>query len=88
MPYTTYIEKCCHTLSVAGEYPTDVYLVSLVHVQHFVRKIAQSLPSNGLEPLWISTTPIGMYVKFLEEELKRYRNSLPQDLHLSGKYSF
>ena len=70
MPYTTYIETCCHTLAGAGEYPTDVYLVSLVRLQHFVRKIAHSLPSNELEPLWSPTTPVGMYVKSLEMSSK------------------
>jgi hypothetical protein len=82
MPYTTYIEKCYLTLAGAGEYPTDIYLISLIRLQHFVRKIANSLPSNELEPLWSPTTPIGMYVKSLEEGLQRYRKSLPQDLFL------
>jgi hypothetical protein len=83
MPYTTYIEKCCLTLAEANEYPTDVYLVSLIRLQHFVRKIANSLPSNELEPQWSLTTPVGMYVKSLEEGLQRYRKSLPPDLLLS-----
>jgi hypothetical protein len=86
MPYTTYIETCCHTLAGAGEYPTDVYLVGLVRLQRFVRKIALSLPSNELEPLWSPTTPVGMYVKSLEEELQSYQSSLPQQLKLSGKF--
>lgn len=85
MPYTTYIEKCCLTLAEAKEHSTDVYLVSLVRLQHSVRKIAHSLPSNELEPLWSPATPVRMYVKSLGEELQKYRNSLPQNLQLSGE---
>jgi hypothetical protein len=85
MPYTAYIESCCHSLAGAGQYPTDVYLVSLVHLQHFVRKIENTLPSNEFEPSWSPTTPISMYVKSLEEDLQRYKGSLLQHLQLSGE---
>jgi hypothetical protein len=85
MQYTTYLENCCLALAEAEEYSTDPYLISLVRLQHFVRKIAQDLPSHEPEPLWNPTAPVGMYVKSLEGELQRFRSSLPQEQQLSGR---
>jgi len=85
MPYTAYLERCCLALAEAEEYSTDPYLISLVRLQHFVRKIEQNLPSYELEPLWSPTAPIGMYVKSLEGELQRFKYSLPQELLLGSR---
>jgi hypothetical protein len=71
MTHTPYIEDCCTALEQHNEFSTDTCLVKLVRTQVVVRKLAQSLPSDDLEPLWNSMTPIGMVVKALEAEMEK-----------------
>jgi hypothetical protein len=71
MTYTPYIEDCCSALEQHDEFSTDICLTKLVRTQVVVRKLAQSLPSDDLQPLWSSMTPIGMIVKALEAEAEK-----------------
>jgi hypothetical protein len=71
MPYTPYIEDCCTALERHNEFPTDICLAKLVRTQVVIRKLAQSLPSDDLQPMWSSMTPIGMVVKALEAEVEK-----------------
>jgi hypothetical protein len=71
MPYTPYIEYCCTASEQHNEFATDICLAKLVRIQVVIRKLAQSLPSDDLQPMWSSMTPIGMVVKALEAEVKK-----------------
>jgi hypothetical protein len=71
MTYTPYVEECCTAFEQHNELPTDICLAKLVRTQIVVRKLAQGLPSDDLQPLWNSMTPIEMIVKVLEAEVEK-----------------
>ncbi|KAE9379897.1 hypothetical protein N431DRAFT_476949 [Stipitochalara longipes BDJ] len=71
MRYTPYVEDCCISIEQHNEFPTDIWLAKLVRTQIAVRKLAQSLPNDDLQPMWNSMTPIGIIVKRLEAEVEK-----------------
>ncbi|MCJ1383625.1 hypothetical protein MMC17_006739 [Xylographa soralifera] len=80
LPFNSYLEKCCVELSRGTEYRTDIYLVQMVRLQHFVERISQSLISDEIHPSWNMKAPIAFYIRSMESELGKWKSSLPSDL--------
>ncbi|MCJ1433461.1 hypothetical protein MMC27_002823 [Xylographa pallens] len=80
LPFNSYLEKCCIELSRAGEYHTDIYLVQMVRLQHFVERIGQSLTSDEIHPSWNLKAPVAFSIKSIESDLHKWKSSLPFDL--------
>jgi len=67
-----YIWDCCRVLKESEEYPTDEYLMHLVHLQSVIGKIRLvSLPLSRIDQ------PLVIYIKMLQNELQQFKDNLP-----------
>ncbi|EXJ87450.1 hypothetical protein A1O3_04410 [Capronia epimyces CBS 606.96] len=82
--YTKYADECCHLISEAAEYETDLYLVRLTQQCRLGDRMSRTLSPDECE--WESgsdfsfSAPIGACVKMFEAELQRLKASTLQDL--------
>ncbi len=83
--YTRYAEECCHFLSEAGEFPTDVYLVQVVKLLYLGDKISRTLNPQDFDPSSNIAAPVGASVKSLEAELQSLKPLVEPDILQHGK---
>ena len=80
LPYSLYLESCCQELSRARGHRTDLYLVEMVRLQHFVERIGQSVVSDDINPILNVEAPIAFQYSSIRRELSMWKRSLPPDL--------
>jgi hypothetical protein len=78
--YTEYTDECLITLGEMKEYPTDEYVVYLLRLHRIGEKIRRTLWDDPIDVAWGLSAPVGMCVRYLEIELRRFRESIPMDL--------
>lgn len=78
MRFTQHLEDCCQALISAAEYPSDFQLVQHVRLQ---RVLERYLPQAIGQPL---SVPVRSFVKCFEEDIEKYKQSLPPDLLKDG----
>lgn len=74
--HTAYLGQCCKLLDEAAEYPTDLYLTSLVRVQMFLSRGLEASRLDEPEGSAASTAAVSMYVKSFQRELRDSRTTL------------
>ncbi|KAI9729358.1 MAG: hypothetical protein M1834_006881 [Cirrosporium novae-zelandiae] len=84
--FTSYMDEGCRTLLEAGEYPSDTYLTHLVNLQKTVERISESPLHSEADSSSNRKPPVGMYVKGVQEEMTRFKDSLPPELQQSREY--
>ena len=75
MRFTDHLENCCQALINNPEYSTDIILVQLVRLHRVVeRYLPQAMGHSVLG------VPVRSFVKCFEDDIQRFRQSIPQDL--------
>lgn len=78
--YTKYTEECSVILSEMKEYPTDEYIVHLLRLHRIGEKIRKTLWDDPIDVTWGLSSSLGMCVRYLEIELRHFKDSIPLNL--------
>jgi hypothetical protein len=79
MRFTPHLEDCCQALLAEAEYPSDIALVQHVRLQRVVERYIPQALSQPVLPV-----PVRSFVKCFEEDIQRFRQSIPRDLLQDG----
>lgn len=71
-----YLEDCCRSLQDIKEYPHDVYMTTIVHLQHIAEKIDRLSGNHKQEPMTPGSAS-ELYVTSLRSDLDAFQNRLP-----------
>ena len=81
-----YVDDCCHAISEASEYATDVDVIHLTRLHSLANRITGTLfHDDWHETSGFTSAPIGACVKSLESELLQLNDSLSVGAHQNGK---
>lgn len=78
--YSKYTDECLVTVGEMKEYPTDEYIVYLLRLHRIGEKIRRTLWDDPIDIAWGLSAPVGMCVRYLEIELRQFRELIPTDL--------
>ena|SRR6187402_942936 len=85
LQYSSYLEYCCHTLTEANEYESDLVLASLVRMQYILEPINRSFAATTIADE--VKAPVWMIVKSARAELQRFWGSLPVQIQQNRGYT-
>lgn len=86
--YTKYTDECLLKLTETQEYPSDEYVVCLLRLHRIGEKIRRTLWDDPIDIAWGLSAPVGMGVRYLEMELRQFREVIPEDLAQNSKWLF
>lgn len=81
---TTQLELCLKALENAAEYPSDVFLIKLAKSQQIAQNIALTMSLDQGQPNM--QLPIAMMVQSFQDQLKNFRETLPEHLQNHRTY--
>lgn len=82
--FTKYTEECCKVLEQVAENPVDSHLVQLVRVMNLAERIHCTLYRTDLHSSPVSSSPIGLSIRWLEAELRELKARMSGDPSQSG----
>ncbi|CAG8321418.1 unnamed protein product [Penicillium salamii] len=77
--FTKYTEECCKVLEQVAENPVDSHLVQLVRVMNLAERIHCTLYRTDLHSSPVSSSPIGLSIRWLEAELRELKARMSGD---------
>jgi len=77
--WTQHLEDCCQALLADAEYPSDIALVHHVRLHHILERYLPE--ATGQSAL---SVPVRSFVNCFEDDIKRFKQSVPRDLLQSG----
>lgn len=88
IPNSKYVEHCAYTVEASAQFPSDQYLIHLVRLQHIAEEFNQALPHDSLDSPLMSSAPISLCIRSLQEKLNMFRSSLPTRLQQNRECLF
>jgi hypothetical protein len=89
LTYTKYMDYCCRTLEIAGEYITDRLIPHLVRSQELSRRIADTFSYDDLNNGELrGEFVVNLTADTFVQELDRLRHAIPPDLQKNSKGAF
>lgn len=79
MRYTQHLEDCCEALLAEAEYVSDIALVHHVRLQHILERYLPQAMGHPSSPI-----PVRSFVKCFEEDIQKFKQSVPRDILESG----
>lgn len=77
---TSHLDLCIKTLENAAEYSSDPLLIKLVKSQQIAQNIALTMSLDPSQPNL--RLPIPMMVQSFQEQLKAFRETLPDQMQI------
>ena len=89
LQWTSYISKCCDSLSEAHEYETDLLLVALVRMQRVTDRVFNIMPSHSIDfqdptPA-VFRAPFDMAINGVRREMEAFANIQPDLVKQNSK---
>lgn len=76
---TKQLETCCKAIDAKKEFPSDVFLISLVRIQLIAHKITMAVTFDPSQPL-ASPLPLMSVVQSFQQQIDSFLASLPEEL--------
>ncbi|KAF7560936.1 hypothetical protein G7046_g3209 [Stylonectria norvegica] len=82
LQWNSYMSQCCDSLLAAHEYETDIYLTSIIKLQHIASRIYSLMPGADYQDStsMVMRAPLDMAINNVRRELDNFVNIQPESV--------